>query len=178
MKKRATRILLWSSLAGLILVAAGAAVWVRTFRYYRLKDVMEDVQAGLKARNIREPQPRVEAFLEARYGPLTEPANRQRAFLDFFNQDHIKGLNFIVSHTPTEQKQANTQAMAEWIANYRNTMSPDERVALQARLNSEEGRALLRQATARYQAQDVYFRGAQKPVIRELMTTLAALRQP
>ena len=59
---------------------------------------MEDVRAGLKARNIKEPQARVEAFLEARYGPLTEPANRQRAFLDFFNQDHIKGLNFIVSH--------------------------------------------------------------------------------
>jgi hypothetical protein len=178
MKKRTTRILLWGSLAGLILVGAGAAVWVRTFRYYRLKDVMEDVQAGLKARHIKEPQARVEAFLEARYGPLTEPANRARVFLDMFNEDHIKGLNFIVSHTPAEHKQANTQAMAQWIANYRVTMTPDERVILQARLNSEEGRAMLRQATARYQAQDVYFRGAQKPVIRELMTTLAALREP
>ncbi len=178
MKKRTTKILLWCSLVGLILVGAGAAVWVHTFRYYKLKDVMEDVRAGLKARHIKEPQARVEAFLEARYGPLTVAANRERAFLDFFNQDHIKGLNFIVRHTPAGQKQANTQAMAQWIANYRNTMSPDERVALQARLNSENGRAMLRQATARYQAQDVYFRGAQKPVIKELMTTLAALRQP
>ena len=178
MKRRTTRILLWTGLAGLILLGAGAALWVHTFRYSTPKEVMKDVRAGLKAWHIQEPQARVAAFLEARYGPLTDPGNRQRAFLDFFNQDHIKGLSFIVSHTPADQKQANTQAMAQWIASYRNKMLPDERAALQGRLNSEDGRAMLRQATARYQAQDVYFRGAQKPVITELMTTLAALRQP
>jgi hypothetical protein len=178
MKKRTTRILLWNGLAGLILAGASAALWVHTFHHYTPKEVMEDVRAGMKAKDIQEPLTRVEVFLEARYGPLTEPANRQRAFLDFFNQDHIKGLNFIVSHTAPSQKQANTQAMAQWIANYRNTMSPDERASLQTRLNTEAGRAMLLQATALYQSQDVYFRGAQRPVITELMTTLAALRQP
>ena len=37
----------------------------------------------------------VEKFLELRYGPLTDPANRQRAFLDFFNIGHIKGLQIL-----------------------------------------------------------------------------------
>ncbi|HWI57506.1 MAG TPA: hypothetical protein VNZ22_09780, partial [Bacillota bacterium] len=83
-----------------------------------------------------------------------------------------------VSHTPAEQKQANTQAMAQWIAHYRATMSPEERAALQAQLNSEAGRAMLRQATGQFQSQDVYYRGAQRAVIAELMTTLASLRNP
>ena len=178
MKRRTTRFLLWTGLAVLILAGAGAVLWVRTFRHYTPKEVMADVRAGLKARHIQDPQARVEAFLEARYGPLTEPANRERAFLDFYNPDHIKGLRFIVSHTPASQKQANTQAMAQWIANYRNTMSPEERAALQASLSSEAGSAMLRQATAQYQSQDIHFRSDQKAVIRELMTTLAALRQP
>ncbi len=76
------------------------------------------------------------------------------------------------------QRQANTEAMADWIANYRNTMPAEERAALQACLNSDVGQAMLRQATAQYQSQDVYYRGAQRAVIVELMTTLAALRKP
>jgi hypothetical protein len=176
-KRRTTRILLWTGIASLILVGAAVALWFRTFRHYTPKEVMRDVRAGLAARHIQDPQARVEAFLEARYGPLTDPANRERAFLDFFNVDHIKGLNFIVSHTPANQKQANTQAMAQWIAGYRNTMSPEERTVLQAHLNTDAGRAMLRQATGQYQAQDVYYRGAQRAVINELMTTLAALRK-
>ncbi len=177
MKRRITSVLWWTGLVALVLVGAGAVLWVRTFRSYPPAALMKDVRAGLAARHIREPKARVEAFLEARYGPLTDPANRQKAFLDFFNTDHIKGLNFIVSHTPASQKQANTQAMAEWLAHYRATMSLEERAALRACLNSEPGRAMLRQATAQYQSQDVYFRGAQKPVITELMATLAALRK-
>jgi hypothetical protein len=176
MKRRIAKILLWTGVVALVLVGAGAAAWFRTLRHYPPKAIMNDIRAGLAARHIQEPKARVEAFLEARYGPLTDPANRQRAFLDFFNVDHIKGLNFIVTHTPAKQKQANTQAMADWIAQYRATMSREERIALQARLGTFEGQAMLRQATAQYQSQDVYFRGAQKPVITELMTTLAALR--
>ncbi len=161
-----------------MLVVAGALLLVRTFRHYPPKEIMKDVRAGLAARNVREPKARIETFLEARYGPLTNAANRERAFLGFFDVDHINGLRFIVSHTPGDQKQANTQAMAEWIAQYRATMQPEERADLQRHLNSEAGRAMLQRATAQYQSQDVYFRAAQKQVITELMTTLAALRQP
>ncbi len=177
MKRRLIKFVLWTGVIGLILIGAGALVWRHTFRHYAPREVMKDVRAGLAARHVRETRARVEAFLEARYGPLTDPANRQQAFLDFFEVDHIKGLNFIVSHTPANQKQANTRAMAQWIADYRRTMSPQDRAALQARLNSEAGQAMLRRATAHYQSQDVYFRGAQKAVIAELMTTLAELRK-
>ena len=178
MKRRITRILLWIGAAALVLVVAGAVLWYRTFGHYPPKEIMKDVRAGLAARYVPEPKARVETFLEARYGPLTDPANRQTAFLGFFDVDHINGLTFIVSHTPAPQKQANTQAMADWIANYRATMLPEERAALQSRLNSASGQALLQRATAQYQRQDVYFRAAQKPVIAELMTTLAELRKP
>lgn len=180
MKRRIAKILLWTGIVGLILAGAGAVLWVRTFRHYAPREIMRDIRAGLaaRARHIREPRARVEAFLEARYGPLTDPANREKVFLDFFDADHIKGLNFIVSHTPADQKQANTQAMAQWIANYRKTMSPEEKAALHARLDSDAGRAMLQHARSQYQLQDVYYQGAQKPVVAELMTTLAALRKP
>ncbi len=175
--KGRTRILLWLGFTALLLIAVGAWLWVRTFRHYTPKEVLADVRAGLAALHIREPQARVEAFLEARYGSLANPTNRQRAFLDFYSPDHIKGLAFIVKHTPPEQKQANTQAMAQWIAGYRETMSPEERAALRAQLDTEAGRAMLRQATAVYQSQDVYFSGAQAPVIGEIMKTLTAVQQ-
>jgi hypothetical protein len=178
MRRHITRILLWSGGIGLVLVVAGTVLWFRTFRHYPPKEIINDVRAGLAARHVREPKARVETFLEARYGPLTDAANREAAFLGFFDVDHINGLSFIVSHTPAAQKQANTQAMADWIANYRATMLPEERTALQSRLNSASGQVLLQRATAQYQRQDVYFRAAQKPVIAELMTTLAELRKP
>jgi len=178
MKHRIRKILIYAGLVTVVLVGTGTVLWIRTFHHYLPKELMKDIRAGLAARDVREPEARVEAFLQARYGPLTDPANRQTAFLDFFNVDHIKGLNFIVSHTPADQKQVNTQAMAQWIANYRGAMSAEERKALQARLNSAEGQVMLRQATAQFLAQDVYYRGAQKAVVQQLMLTLADLRKP
>lgn len=178
MKRRFTKILVAAAAIFCLLVAAGVIFWLHTFRHSTPKEVMSDVRAGLAARHVQDPGQRIETFLQARYGPLTEATNRERAFLDFFDVNHIKGLNFIVSHTPAPQKAANTQAMADWIAHYRQTMSAEEKNDLLTRLNSEAGRAMLRQATAQYQSQDVYYRAAQQPVIRELMTTLAALRRP
>jgi hypothetical protein len=179
MKSRTARILLGAGAAGLILAGGGAVLGFRLARHFPRQEIMKDVRAGLatRSRHIEEPGVRVEAFLEARYGPLTDPAVREKVFLDFFDVDHIKGMNFIVGHTPANQKAANTKAMAQWIAHYRETMLPEERAALQARLNSDAGRLMLRQATKQYQSQDVYFQGAQKPVVAELMTTLASLRK-
>jgi len=177
MKSRTRRVLLWAGIGALAAVTVAGGLWFRTFRRYPPKEVMQDVRAGLAARNIAEPKARVERFLEVRYGPLTDPVNRERAFLDFFNVDHIKGLNFIVSRTPAEQRQANTQAMAQWIANYRNSMSPQEKAALRAALGSEAGRATLARAAAQFLSQDVYYRGDQKQVIQELMTTVAAVQR-
>lgn len=178
MKRRFTKIIVATAGILCLLVVAGAILWWHTFRRYTPKEVLSDVRAGIAARHVRDPNQRIEVFLQARYGPLTEATNRERAFLDFFDVNHIKGLNFIVSHTPAPMKAANTQAMADWIAHYRQTMSAEEKNDLQMRLNSDDGRAMLRQATRQYQSQDVYYRAAQQAVIRELMTTLAALRTP
>jgi hypothetical protein len=67
--------------------------------------------------------------------------------------------------------------MAQWVANYRQSMSAEEKVALSAYLGSEAGRAQVHEATVRYLQKDVQFRAATAPVIRELMTTLATLQK-
>lgn len=170
-----TKIILWVGISGLVLAALGTALWIRHFRRYTPAEVMQDVRAGIAARN--DPRP-VERFLELRYGPLTDPANRQKAFLDFFNVGHIQGLQLLVSHMPASKRQARTEVMAQWIAEYRNTMSPEEKESLNTYLHTEPARKTLQQATSQYLSQDVHYRAASLPVIEELMATLAAVQKP
>lgn len=174
-KTRIRKILLWTGLTGLVLVALGATLWMRWFKTYPPAEAVLDLRAAVMARNAPRP---VEQFLELRYGPLTEPANRQKAFLDFFNVGHIEGLQIIVSHAPAQRRQESIAAMAQWVADYRRTMSPEERQALNAHLTSEAGRATLQQATAKYLSQDIRYRAATAPVIEQLMATLADVRKP
>jgi hypothetical protein len=68
--------------------------------------------------------------------------------------------------------------MAEWIADYRKTMSAEERAALRALINSESGHSMLRRSTAHYMAQEESVRNAQKPVMMELTATLTSLWKP
>jgi hypothetical protein len=81
-------------------------------------------------------------------------------------------------HMNGPQRETNTAAMAQWLADYRQTMSPEEKQALGAHLRSEAGRLAIRQATAQYLSQDVHYRATTVPVIRELMTTLAEVQKP
>jgi hypothetical protein len=178
MKKRTKIIILGAGIVVVALVGAGNVLWTRTFHHYSPRELLKDVRAGLAARDIQEPKVRVETFLTARYGPLTEPANRQSAFLDLFNVDHTKALDLIAGHGPASQQQADTQAMAEWIAQYRKTMSAEERAALRARINSESGQSMLKRSTAHYLAQEESVRNAQKPVMMELTATLTSLWKP
>ncbi len=178
MKKRTKILILGAGLVVIALIGIGSALWVRTFHHYSPREFLKDVRAGLAARNIQPPKARVEAFLTARYGPLTDPANRQRAFLDLFNVDHTKALDFIAGHGPANQQQADTQAMADWIAQYRKTMSAEERAALRARINSASGQSMLQRSTAHYLAQEESVRNAQKPVMMELTATLTSLWKP
>ena len=68
--------------------------------------------------------------------------------------------------------------MAQWIADYRATITPDEKQALGAYVRSDAGHATLQQATAQYLQQDARFRAGTAPVIQELMTTLATVNKP
>ena len=77
---------------GIVLIALGVTFWTRRFHNYTPIEALHDLQAAAQVKNAPRP---VERFLELRYGPLTEPANRQKAFLDFFNVGHIKGLNML-----------------------------------------------------------------------------------
>ena len=104
--------------------------------------------------------------------------NRQRAFLDLFNVEHTKALDLISGHGPASQQQADTQAMAEWIAQYRKTMSSEERAALRTRINSASGQSMLKQSTAHFMAQEESVRNAQKPVMMEITATLTSLWKP
>jgi hypothetical protein len=178
MKKRTKIIILGAGIVAVALVGAGSALWTRTFQHYSPRELLKDVRAGLAARDIQQPKARVEAFLTARYGPLTESANRQHAFLDLFNVDHVKALDLIAGHSPASQQQADTQGMAEWIAQYRKTMTVEERAALRACINSKSGQSMLRQSTAHYMAQEESVRNAQKPVMMELTATLTSLWKP
>ena len=115
--------------------------------------------------------------MELRYGSLSDPANREQVFLDFFSVDRIKALQLLVKYSPAEYRQANIQAMARWVANYRNSLSEEERAALHAKFDTPEGRAVLQRATAQYNSQDVHYRGATAPVISELLNTIAAAQK-
>ena len=174
MKPRTKRTL-WA-LAALMLVAALAAVyWVRRFQNYTPVAAVQDLRAAIAARH--DPKP-VEKFLELRYGPLTEPANRQKAFVEFFNVGHIEGLHLIVTRMPAERREGSIRGMAQWVAQYRQTLSPEEKQSLRDYLNSDTGRLTLRQATAKYLSHDVRYRSARSPVIEELMATLAEVQKP
>ena len=173
--KRRTKFILWTGAVGLVIALLGVILWIRQFHRYTPAEVALDVRAAIAARN--DPKP-VERFLELRYGPLTEPANRQKAFLDFFNVGHIQGLHLLVTRAPESRRQASINAMAQWVANYRRTMSPEEKESLRAQLGTEAGRKTLQQATAQYLSQDVRYRAATAPVIAELMATLAAVQKP
>ena len=84
----------------------------------------------------------------------------------------------LASRMPNDKRQSNVTAMAQWVADYRTTMTPGEKAALAAYVRSPAGRATLQQATAQYLQQDMRFRASSARVIEELMTTLAAVQKP
>jgi hypothetical protein len=180
-RKRRARRIAWTVGAVIALAAIGVALWIRTFRHYTPADAAHDLrtaaQVGAEMRAGTSTEP-VERFLELRYGSLAESANRQRAFLDFFNTGHIEGLRMIAGHMKDAPRQARIDAMAHWIANYRHTMSPQEKQQLRAYFETGDGRRALQQAAASYVSKDVQFRCTTAPVIAELMTTVASVKEP
>jgi hypothetical protein len=163
--------------AALLLVIAGA-VLAQRLRHRLPPGMMLDLRAGIAARNIPDADARFQKYLEGRYGPMTDAANRQKAFLDFFNVEHVKALQWLVKHSPEDRRQANINATARWLEHYRESLTGQERADVCARLQSPEGRTMLQQATAQYNSQDVQYRGQTVPVISQLLITISSLQKP
>lgn len=158
----------------LLVVLAAAGAWIWKARGPLLQEIALDLKAGAQARHSEKP---FEQFLEIRYGPMTDPANRQKAFLGFFDATHIEGMHRLVGYMNGGERQTNIAATAEWIGGYRSNMTAAEREALATWVASPDGRARVQRASAIYRSRDLAYRAATEPVIRELMTTLALLEQ-
>jgi hypothetical protein len=158
----------------LVFIAAGAYV---VHRIHQLPpELMQDIRAGIAARDITDPNLRFAKFLEGRYGPQNDPANQRNAFLGFFAPDHIKAMQVLVRHSPKNQRQANINAAAQWVQQYRGNLTPQQRADLAASLLSPEGLATMQQATALYNSQDVHYRDQSQPVVAQLLQTIASLK--
>ena len=169
------RRLLWACAVVIVLAGLGVICWVRQFHQYTPVEALRDLQAASRVGAAAKP---VERFMQLRYGPMSNPANRQKAFLDFFNIGHIKGLNMLVKATAPGQRQANIDAMGQWVASYRTALTPEDKAALGAYFRSAAGRTTLQQAAAQYLQEDVHFRASSAGVVQELLTTVATVRKP
>jgi len=170
----------WSRTA-LIIAAATVVILAGTFLFFRQRlpaGIMKDIRAGIAAKDISDPDQRVKKYLELRYGSMESPANRQKAFIDFFDIEHIKALQLMVSHAPKGRGQESIQAMSRWVETYRESLTLSEREQLREQLGSPQGRAMLQWATAQYNSQSVEYRGQTAPVISQLLKTVYAVQNP
>jgi len=148
-------------------------IWKRHFHNYTPVEVALDLKAGFGARHAAVP---AKEFLELRYGPQTDPANRRAAFIDLFNPGHIAGLALIVGNRSDKRTRDSVADTAQIIRDYRRTMSPDEKTALADYFNSAAGQAQVQASAANFQSQSAHYRAITAPVTYELMTTLAGLQ--
>lgn len=160
-----------------LLILAGATGY-SVVRKRLPAEFSKDVRAGLAARHIQDPDARFQKFLEELYGPMSDPINRRKAFLDYFNVDHIRALQLLVKHSPEAQRPESIAAAARWLADYRDSLTPEDRSALRAQIQTPEGVAMLGRATAQYNRQDVQYRGQTAPVISQLLKTIHSLQNP
>ncbi len=164
--------------AALLLVFLAVVLGPRLARFRRPAGLMKDIQAGLAARDIKDPDQRLRKYLTGRYGDLEDPEIRRKVFVDFFDPERIRTLQMLVRRAPDAQRQASIEAMARWVAGYRASLSPEDKAELNARFQTPEGQAMLRRATAQYNSQDVRYRGMTAGVISELLRTLNEVDQP
>jgi len=170
--------ILWR--AGIVVLVVGIITIVAGIHYvhtYIPKEILPDIRAAISARGVIDPDARFRKYMENRYGSMDDPAHRERAFEDFFNRDHIRAMQLIVTHSPPDQRRANIRATANWLASYRQTMTSQEKSDLSIYFHSDEGRAALQAGTAQFMAQDAEYRSSTSPVINQLMTTLSGLKQ-
>jgi len=109
------------------------------------------------------------------YGPQTESANREKAFIDLFNAGHIEGLYLTVGNRTDPRTRQLIGDVAQIIAGYRQRMTPAEKASLGNYFFSPAGRAQIHDATGSYQSKSPQFRAVAAPVIQEILTTLTTL---
>jgi hypothetical protein len=159
---------------GIVLALVTSGAWSWKTRAPLLKEVALDLKAGARARGAEDQYKR---FLELRYGSMTNPANRQKVFLGYFDTNHLEGMYRLVSFMNAGERKKNIAASAEWLAEYRENMTVPERDALMDWMRSPKGRANIQRASGIYRSREIGYRAATEPVIRELMTTLGELQQ-
>jgi hypothetical protein len=164
-----------AGILGLLLVLM-ASVFVLGVRRRLPPGIMKDIRAGITARHMSDPDARLKQYLEARYGAMDDPANREKMFLDFFDLDHIKALQLLVKHSPDKHRQENIEAMSRWVEHYRESMTPRERSELKQKLTGPAAETMLKQATAQYNTQDVKYRGQTAQVISQLLRTIYTIQ--
>ena len=165
--------LAWLASGGLVVLLAGFLIWKHHFHNYTPYDALLDLRAAAHLGHSPDP---VGEFLERRYGPQTDPANREKAFVDFFNAGHIEGLYLIVGNRSDTQTKTLVAKVAQTITSYREMMTPEEKDDLGAYFRSEAGRAQVHQAKSAFESKDVRFRSVTTPVINELLTTLTDIQ--
>jgi len=166
---RRRSVLKWLA-ASFVLAALGLVVfWVSPWRPRLSEGIKADLRAAFKLRHTPHP---ARQFLALRYGSLEDPANRQKAFLGFFDLERIEGMHRIVERMPAEKRDQNIADMAGWIADFRNGLTAGDRAALGAYLNSPAGAQMIQRATSAYLQRSVEYRSATAPVIVELMSTI------
>ena len=177
MKNRKLKIIL--QVAGVlvaIVILAGLAGIYYVHKHIP-KEIIPDIRAAISARGVADPDARYKKYLESRYGSMDDPANREHAFKDFFNRDHITAMQLIVKHSPPDQRKANIRASADWLSNYRQNMTPQEKTDLANYFQSDEGRQALQGANAQFMNQDAEYRSSTTLVINQLMTILYNVKQ-
>ena len=173
------KVLAW--LGGIVLLIAGLSIliWRHYFHQYTPLDAVKDLRAAsevVAAAEVGPVQNPVHRFMELRYGTMGEAANRERAFLDFFNPGHIEGFYLILGKEPQPWAKALVAETAQIVADYRQSMSSEEKAALTAYFKSDAGRTQVRIAMTYYESKDVRFRSVTSGVINELLTTLSAFQ--
>ncbi len=154
-------------------VAAG----IHYIRHHIPAEILPDLRAAIAVRRVAGADNQFHQYLEKLYGPLDVATNREHAFEDFFNPRHIKAMQLITKHMPRNQRLASIQATADWVQNYRQNLSAEEKADLSSYFDSNSGQASVQAATAQFMQQDPEYRSAVVPVITQLMTTLASVNK-
>ena len=171
---------IWGGPLELALAVLAIAAWMcfpHRYIHHYPRAVREDIRAAFSCwRPGDTPDQTFRRYLEIGFGPLTNPTNRQKAFLSFFDPDLLAARFVIMSRTPAKYNEANIAAAARWMAEYRANLSPEERSALRRSLLSPAAQARIQQATTQYETWSADLRGATAPVFVEALATLKALR--